>query len=116
MSKQDKAQKRAEAESWAARLMFLGPVETRAMFGGWAFRLDGVTFGSVMGGVSFRGDASVAEAWEAMGATQFSYVNKRSGKTATMPYWIFSAEALDDQAVLEDLATKALAIARRAKT
>ena len=53
---------------------------------------------------------------EAMGATQFSYVNKRSGKTATMPYWIFSAEALDDQAVLEDLATKALAIARRAKT
>ena len=116
MSKEDKAAKRAKAEAWAARLMFLGPVETRAMFGGWAFRLDGVTFGSVMDGVSFRGDASVSEAWESMGARQFSYVNKRSGKTATMPYWIFPAEALEDQSLLEDIATKALVIARQAKS
>lgn len=114
-SKQQRAQEKAHALGWADRLMFLGPIETRALFGGWSFRLDGVTFASLMPDFAFRGDASVARDWEGQGARQFIYTAPNTGKVTPMPYWMFRAEALEDQDHFEALAKTALHIAQHAK-
>ena len=114
-SKQERAAQKARALSWADRLMFLGPIETRPLFGGWCFRLDGVTFASLMPGFAFRGDQTVAKDWQGRGAVQFTYTFPKTGKVSSMPYWIFSDEALANQDVFEGLAVQALAIARQSQ-
>lgn len=115
-SKEQRAQEKAKALAWADRLMFLGPIETRPLFGGWAFRLDGITFASLMPEFSFRGDSSVSQEWEALGARQFVYTAPNTGKVTTMPYWMFDEDALQDQEAFEAMARKALSIAQKAKT
>ena len=114
-TKEERARRKAEALCWADRLMFLGPIETKAMFGGWAFRLDGVTFASLMPGFSFRGDETVVKAWKAMGATQFTYTFPKTGKISHMPYWTFPLGSLDDQKKFEKLAAQSLKIAQGTK-
>lgn len=114
-SKEDRIAAKTHALQWADRLMFLGPVEVKNMFGGWAFRLDGITFASLMPDFSFRGDQTVAKDWEAMGATQFTYTFPKTGRTSHMPYWAFPQNILENQEKFEDLAVQSLKIAQDAK-
>jgi len=84
----------------------LGPVRTRAMFGGAGVYLGDAMLGLIADDVLYlRTDAPLAEALAAEGSEPF--VHETRGRVVTMPYWRLPAEALDDP-------DEALAWARRA--
>jgi DNA transformation protein len=64
------------------RLLALGPVRARAMFGGWGLFLDDVMFGLIAGGrLYFKVDAETESRFAAAGAAAFTYT-RRGGRVA----------------------------------
>jgi DNA transformation protein len=101
------------AEELVGRLLPLGPVRMRAMFGGYGIYLDDVMFALIYWGDAYlRTDAETAPRFAAAGATQFTY----EGRTGLvkMPYFTVPAGCLRDPRRLLPWAELALASARRA--
>ncbi len=95
-----------------ARLLPLGPVRARAMFGGWGLFLDDVMFGLITDGrLYFKVDTESEPRFAAAGSKAFTYT--RRGARITMSYREVPDGALDE-AVLP-WATLGLDAARRAR-
>lgn len=88
---------RADIEDMFAAL---GPVTVRRMFGGkgvyHAGRIVAIEFGDRM---LLKADAASAPAFEAAGATRWTY-DGRGAKPVAMPYWSIPDEAFDDPDVM----------------
>jgi len=97
----------ATTEALVEALQSLGVVSARRMFGGWGVFESGTMFALVdrEGDAYLRADEALSAALEAEGSTRFQ----------RMPYWSVPADALEDEVALRDWATRALAVARRAK-
>ncbi|HWK15438.1 MAG TPA: TfoX/Sxy family protein [Rhizobiaceae bacterium] len=92
----------------------IGPISLRRMFGGYGIYQDGTIFAVVLRDqLLLKGDAEVADEYEAAGMVRWQYVGKRHGKPVAMPYWTAPESALDDPDEMTDLARKALSAARR---
>ena len=75
----------------------LGPVTTRRMFSGKGIYHDGLIVAIILRGeLMLKADAISAPDFAEAGARQFTYPNRRSGKTVEMPYWTMPESALDD--------------------
>ena len=73
----------------------LGPVQARAMFGGWGLYFGGVMFGLIVEGSLFlKVDDVTRPAFEAAGCEPFVYQGAR--KPTAMSYWTPPADAQDD--------------------
>ena len=69
----------------AGRLLPLGPVQARRMFGGWGLFLDGVMFALIARDrLYLKADAESAARFEAAGCAPFTY--QRKGKTIALSY------------------------------
>ncbi|WGI20674.1 TfoX/Sxy family protein [Amylibacter sp. IMCC11727] len=92
----------------------LPAVTTRKMMGGLSIYSEGTIFAIWMGTGELEGTLMVkatddlAQALENDGAIPFTYTNKKSGKTVTMPYWSLPDSALDDPESACDWARKSL--------
>jgi DNA transformation protein and related proteins len=72
----------------------LGPISTRAMFGGHGVYFDGRIVGIVIDeAVYLKVDDATRAAFEAAGCAPFVYSS--GGKTVAMSYWSVPAEAMD---------------------
>jgi DNA transformation protein len=91
----------------------LGPVEARAMFGGWGLSLDRRTFALIAGEeLYFKVDAENRPAYQARGCQPFApYPNQPN---RVMGYYPPPAEALEEPETLLPWAREALAVALRA--
>jgi DNA transformation protein len=97
------------------RLLALGPVEARAMFGGFGLYLDAVMFALIDRDALFiKVDEATKERFAKAGGAAFTY-GTRGGQRMVMSYWSPPADALDDPARLVPWATLGLEAARRAK-
>ncbi len=95
-----------------ARLLPLGPVRARAMFGGWGLVLDDVMFGLIAGGrLYFKVDTETEPRFVAAGSKSFTYT--RRGARITMSYREAPDGALDE--ALLPWANLGLDAARRAR-
>lgn len=95
------------------RLLPLGPVHARAMFGGWGLFLDDAMFGLIAGGrLYFKVDAETEQQFAAAGAKAFTY--SRHGKQVAMSYWDAPSDTSEPSALLP-WAELGLAAARRAR-
>ncbi len=91
----------------------LGPVNPRAMFGGWGFFLDGTMFALIAyDQLYMKADETTAERFAAAGSEPFVYAGK--GRPVTMSYWRAPEDAMEDPEALLPWAEMALAVARRA--
>ena len=99
-------------ERCVALMTPLGPVRSRAMFGGWGIFLDDLMFALVAGErLYFRIDEESRERFAAAGAEPFVY--EARGKTATMAYYEAPEGSLADGESLMPWAELGLAAARR---
>ncbi len=74
----------------------LGPVTVRRMFGGQGVYHRGLIVAvELRDGMLLKADAASAPAFEAAGATQWTYPGK-AGKPVRMPYWSIPDDAYDD--------------------
>lgn len=74
----------------------LGPVSIRRMFGGKGVYHEGLIVAvELRGEMRLKADAVSAPAFEAAGATRWTYEG-RGGKLVSMPYWSVPDEAFDD--------------------
>ena len=91
----------------------LGPVNARAMFGGYGIYLDGLMFALIADDCLYlkADDTSRAE-FEAAGLEAFQYTKK--GKIYQMSYHAAPEDALEDAELLRDWARKAVDAAMRA--
>ncbi len=97
------------------RLLALGPVRARAMFGAWGLFLDDVMFGLIAGErLYFKVDAETEPRFAAAGAQAFTYA--RRGERVAMSYREAPAGALETAAALLPWAELGLVAARRART
>jgi len=72
----------------------LGPITTRAMFGGHGVYFDGRIVGIVIDeAVYLKTDEATRDAFEAAGCAPFLY--ESGGKSVAMSYWSVPAEAMD---------------------
>ncbi|BCT91383.1 competence protein TfoX [Lysobacter helvus] len=72
----------------------LGPITTRAMFGGHGVYFDGRIVGIVIDeAVYLKTDDATRDAFEAAGCAPFVY--ESSGKSVAMSYWSVPEEAMD---------------------
>lgn len=100
-------------EQLTGMLMPLGPVDARAMFGGWGLYIDGIMFALVAGNDPyFRADDENRDDYESLG---FSCFKPWDDKPATMPYYPLPQDLYDDPDKMLAWAERALAAARRAK-
>ncbi len=92
------------AQSCLERLQFLGDVTGKAMFGGYGFWVDGVTFACIFQAerLYFRADAQTLPEFEAVSAEQFVYESK--GKLMPMSYWAPPLSLMDRQQDFERFA------------
>ena len=91
-----------------------GPVQAKAMFGGWGLYHEGVFFALVAGDVLYlKTDAENRADFEARGLGPFVYPLK-DGKGITMTYFEAPGDALEDPAVMARWARGAYAAALRA--
>jgi DNA transformation protein len=102
------------AAAIADRLVAMGPVRARRMFGGHGIFLDGVMFGLVWREtVYFKvGDPNRAD-YEKAGAKFFTY--DRGPKRVSMSYMTVPEKVLGDGATLARWGERALAVARAGK-
>ena len=98
----------------ADRLVALGPVRARRMFGGHGIFLDGTMFGLVWrGALYFKvGEANRAE-YERAHAAPFAYL--RGPTRIEMSYAAVPKTVLTDPALLAEWGERALAVARTPK-
>ena len=98
-------------EALCQRLMPLGPVSARAMFGGHGLFREGLMFVIVAGGrVYLKADDGNREAFEAAGCGPFK---PYADRPMTMSYWELPKTVLDDTDKLLEWADAACAAARR---
>ena len=73
----------------------IGPVNAKAMFGGYGIFLKGLMFGLIADSILYlKADKETEEGFKAKGLGQFTY--KIKGKELKMSYYQAPAEALED--------------------
>ena len=102
------------ADEVVGRLLPLGPVAWRRMFGGFGIYLDGVMFGLIAyDTLYFKIDDGNRPDYEAAGSHPFTYEGKR--KPVEMSYWRVPDDVYDDIEALATWGERAHSAARRAK-
>ena len=97
------------------RLLPAGPVEARAMFGGFGLYLDGVMFGLIAyDRLYFKADDSNRQDFLDAGTAPFSYQGKN--RPIELSYYEVPVAVLDDPAALTDWTARAQGAAQRART
>ena len=93
----------------------LGPVQARAMFGGWGLYFGGRMFGLIVEDRLFLKTDEVSRPdFESAGGEPFVYDAGKGRKPVTLSYWTPPSEASDDAHALLPWARKAVESARRA--
>lgn len=91
----------------------LGPVQARAMFGGWGLYLGGVMFGLIIeGGLYLKVDDVTRPAFESAGCEPFIY--QGAHKPTAMSYWTVPSDAQDDAHALLPWARRGVEASQRA--
>ena len=103
-----------EFTSYVVDLMqSIGPVNAKAMFGGYGIFLEGLMFGLVADSVLYlKVDKETENEFKAKGLKQFTY-NKK-GKELKMSYYQAPEEALENGEEMSSWAAKAYSTALRA--
>ncbi|PTL83131.1 TfoX/Sxy family protein [Vitiosangium sp. GDMCC 1.1324] len=92
----------------------LGPVQARAMFGGWGLYSSGRMFGLIIQDrLYLKTDDTTRSAFESAGGEPFVYDSGR-GKPVTMSYWTPPPDASDDAHLLLPWARRAVDASLRA--
>ena len=95
------------------RLQFIGPVESRSMFGGFGMFLEGLMFGLVAGNELYlKVDTQNLQDYEDLGLQAFSF--EKNGRQIKMSYYQAPEEAMEDAELLSDWASNAYDAAMRA--
>ncbi len=93
----------------------LGPVQARAMFGGWGLYFGGRMFGLIVEDrLYLKTDEVSRPDFESAGGEPFVYDAGKGRKPVTMSYWTPPSEASDDAHALLPWARKAVESASRA--
>jgi DNA transformation protein len=93
----------------------LGPVQARAMFGGWGLYQGGRMFGLIAEDrLYLKTDDTTRPTFEAAGGEPFIYDSGKGGKPVTMSYWTPPPDAADDAHALLPWARRAVEAALRA--
>ncbi|MDY7229067.1 TfoX/Sxy family protein [Hyalangium rubrum] len=93
----------------------LGPVQARAMFGGWGVYSGGMMFGLIGNGrLYLKVDDVTRPAFEAAGCEPFVYDSGKGKPPVAMSYWTPPADASDDSHALLPWARRAVEAAQRA--
>jgi len=94
-------------------LQFLGPVESKSMFGGFGMFLEGLMFGLVAGNELYlKVDTQNLQDYEDLGLQAFSF--EKNGRQIKMSYYQAPEEAMEDAELLSDWASSAYGAAMRA--
>ena len=94
-------------------LQFIGPVESRSMFGGFGMFLEGLMFGLVAGNELYlKVDTQNLQDYEDLGLQAFSF--EKNGRQIKMSYYQAPEEAMEDAELLSDWACNAYGAAMRA--
>ena len=90
----------------------IGQVQAVSMFGGYALKMDGYTFGLVFEDeIYLKADAESQADYEAIGSTPFRY--EKQGKMVTISNWKIPMEILEDSDELRPWVEKAFTVARK---
>jgi DNA transformation protein len=110
------SQKKKEFASYIVDLMqSIGPVNAKAMFGGYGIFLEGLMFGLIAENVLYlKADEETENEFKARGLDNFTY-NKK-GKEFKMSYYQAPAEAMENREEMNLWAAKAYSAALRAAT
>jgi DNA transformation protein and related proteins len=93
----------------------LGPVQARAMFGGWGVYHGGRMMGLILADrLYLKTDDITRPAFEAAGGEPFVYAAGKGRQPVTMSYWTPPADASDDAHALLPWARRAVDAASRA--
>jgi DNA transformation protein len=93
----------------------LGPVQARAMFGGWGVYHDGRMMGLIVEDrLYLKTDDTTRPAFESAGGEPFVYDAGKGRKPVTMSYWTPPPDASDDAHALLPWARRAVEAALRA--
>ena len=94
-------------------LQFIGPVESKSMFGGFGMFLEGLIFGLVAGNELYlKVDTQNLQDYEDLGLQAFSF--EKNGRQFKMSYYQAPEEAMEDAELLSDWASNAYDAAMRA--
>ena len=94
-------------------LQFIGPVESKSMFGGFGMFLEGLMFGLVAGNELYlKVDTQNLQDYEDLGLQAFSF--EKNGRQFKMSYYQAPEEAMEDAELLIDWASNAYGAAMRA--
>jgi DNA transformation protein len=94
-------------------LQFIGPVESKSMFGGFGMFLEGLMFGLVAGNELYlKVDTQNLQDYEDLGLQAFSF--EKNGRQIKMSYYQAPEEAMEDAELLIDWASNAYGAAMRA--
>ena len=94
-------------------LQFIGPVESKSMFGGFGMFLEGLMFGLVAGNELYlKVDTRNPQDYEDLGLQAFSF--EKNGRQFKMSYYQAPEEAMEDAELLSDWASNAYDAAMRA--
>jgi DNA transformation protein len=94
-------------------LQFIGPVESKSMFGGFGMFLEGLMFGLVAGNELYlKVDTQNLQDYEDLGLQAFSF--EKNGRQFKMSYYQAPEEAMEDAELLSDWASNAYDAAMRA--
>jgi len=94
-------------------LQFIGPVESKFMFGGFGVFLEGLMFGLVADNELYlKVDKQNLQDYEDLGLQAFSF--EKNGKQFKMSYYQAPEEAMEDAQLLSDWASNAYGAAMRA--
>ena len=94
-------------------LQFIGPVESKSMFGGFGVFLEGLMFGLIADSELYlKVDAENRQDYEDVGLQAFSY--GKNGKEFKMSYYQAPEEAMEDAELLSTWASNAYGAAMRA--
>jgi DNA transformation protein len=92
----------------------LGPVQARAMFGGWGFYYEGMIFGLIADGRFYlKTDELTRPSFEAAGCEPWVYDGGKGKGPVTMTYFTPPADASDDARALLPWARRAVEVAQR---
>ncbi|ATB43978.1 competence protein TfoX [Cystobacter fuscus] len=93
----------------------LGPVQARAMFGGWGLYLGGRMFGLIIQErLYLKTDELTRARFEEAGGEPFVYDAGKGRKPVTMSYWTPPPDAADDALALLPWARRAVEASQRA--
>jgi len=94
-------------------LQFIGPVESKSMFGGFGMFLEDLMFGLVAGNELYlKVDTQNFQDYEDLGLQAFSF--EKNGRQIKMSYYQAPEEAMEDAELLSDWASNAYDAAMRA--